>query len=121
MFLFQQTESDDVGTTPSQTEVTEAVELQNTPLSPREMFRLSRRIAVDWEMLAALMGITSAERDDIRCNIGVYYDNCARAEKILSIFNCQESFSRKELADLLKEIEMEELVEPILTGKLRSL
>ena len=67
------------------------------------------------------MGITSTERDDIRYNIGVYHDNRARAEKILWIFNCRESFSRDKLADFLKEIEKAEWIEPILTGKFRNL
>ena len=82
------------------------------------MFRLSRRIAVDWEWLAGCMGITSAERDDIRYDMGVYHDNRARAEKVLSILNCRENFSREELAYFFKEIRMEEWVEPVLTGQL---
>ncbi|XP_028404324.1 uncharacterized protein LOC114526970 isoform X2 [Dendronephthya gigantea] len=105
----------------SQPEDPEADELQNTPLSPREMFRLSQRIAVHWDRLAGVMGTNSAERDEIRCNHILYQDNRARAEKILSIFSRGENFSRERLADALKEIGQDEWVEPILTGKWRIL
>ena len=121
MFFFQQTEGDGVETTTSHSENTKAVQLQNTPLSSREMFRLSLRITVNWDKLAGLMKVNSATRDDIRCNNAVYDDSRARAEKILSIFNRGESFSRKELADFLKEIGQEEWLEKILTGKWRIL
>ena len=118
LFFSQQAKVDGVQTTFAQHEITEPVELQNTPLSPREKVRL--HFSADWELLAGLMGVSSAERDDIR-NSTSYHDNRAKAEKILWIINCRESFSRKDLADFLKEIKKEEWVEPILTGKLRSL
>ncbi|XP_028404377.1 uncharacterized protein LOC114527013 isoform X2 [Dendronephthya gigantea] len=119
--LDDETEGGSAEITNSQPEDPETDELQNTPLSPREMFRLSQRIAVHWDRLASLIGIKSAERDEIRYNYFVYQDNCAKAEKILSIFNRGENFSRKTLADFLNEIGQDEWVEPILTGKWRIL
>ena len=91
----------------------------DTRLSPREMFRLSRRI-INWDELAGLLGISNAERDEIRDNTN-YYDNCQRAEKILAIFNNMEDFSRDRLADFFKDINHEDLIKPVTTGEWRSL
>ena len=94
--------------------------LRNTPLSPREMHRLSRRITVDWDSLAGLMDIAKKERNDIRQN-PMYNDNRERAEKILSMFNHKRDFSRENLADCLKGICKDELISPIKTGQWRNL
>ena len=91
------------------------------PLSSREMFRLSRRIAVDWDSLAGLMGIAEEEREDIRRNNCVYCDIRSRAEKILSIFNRRNDFSRKKLVEHLNEISKLDLIGPVITGKWRQL
>ncbi|XP_028404330.1 uncharacterized protein LOC114526973 isoform X2 [Dendronephthya gigantea] len=107
-----------LGTTPSQHEVTEA--LDTTPLSPREMLRLSLRIGVHWDILASLMDIKSVAKNVIRFNFSVYHDDCARAEKILSIFNRRESFSREYLARCLGEIGQVQWIEPIFLGTWRS-
>ena len=85
------------------------------------MYRLSRHIAVDWDNLAGLMDITKEERDDIRCNIGIYSDNRSRAEKILSIFNRKKDFSRKKLVECLKEIKKLDVIQPIITGEWKVL
>ncbi|XP_028404385.1 uncharacterized protein LOC114527016 isoform X2 [Dendronephthya gigantea] len=90
-------------------------------LSPREMSRLSRRIAVDWDSLAGLMDIAKEERDDIRYNCAIYSDHRSRAEKILSIFNHKKEFSRKKLVEGLKEIKKLDVIRPILTGKWKNL
>ncbi|XP_028405136.1 uncharacterized protein LOC114527635 [Dendronephthya gigantea] len=90
------------------------------PLSPREMFRLSRRIAVDWDSLAGLIGVAQEQRDEIRCNV-IYSDNRSRAEKILSIFNHRNEFSRERLVECLKELERYDLIETIITGKWKFL
>ena len=91
------------------------------PLSPREMFRLSRCIAVDWDSLAGLLDIAKEERDDIRCNIGIYNDNRSRAEKVLSIFNRKKNFSRKKLVECLKEINRLDVALPIAPGEWKDL
>ena len=109
----------DVETPSSQPEMSE-LQLRNTPLSPREMYRLSRCIAIDWECLAALIGIDKAEREDIRYNIR-YHDARSRAEKILAIFNYMEGFSRETLTQHLKEILKFELIKPVTTGEWRKL
>ena len=100
----------------SQLEISEVRD--NTPLSSREMYRLSQRIVVDWERLAGLMDITRAERDEIRYSL-LYYDSRSRAEKVLSIFNRREDFSREKLAGCLEEIQQLEFVEPVTTGEWR--
>ncbi|XP_028404412.1 uncharacterized protein LOC114527037 [Dendronephthya gigantea] len=87
------------------------------PLSPREMYRLSRCVGVDWDSLAGLMDIAKEERDDIRYNFAVYSDHRSRAEKILSIFNRKRDFSRKKLVECLKEIRKLDVIRPIITGK----
>jgi hypothetical protein len=84
------------------------------------MHRLSRRIGAEWDILAGLMGIPRAERNDIRDNF-LYNNNCSRAEKILSIFNRREDFSRETLAHCLEEIQQLDLVRPVITGEWRSL
>ncbi len=104
----------------SQLEISEVPLQDNTPLSPREMYRLSQRIVINWEALAGLMNITRAERDEIRFNNFLYSDSRSRAEKILSIFNQREDFSRKKLAARLEEIQQLELVEPVTTGEWRK-
>lgn len=73
---------------------------------------LSRRIGVEWDTLAGFMNISRAYRDN---------DDRSRAEKIISIFNHREDFSRKNLAHCLEEIQQLELVRPVTTGESRSL
>ena len=92
----------------------------DTPLSPREMSRLSRKISVsDSYKLAAIMGISNEERDHIRCDPN--YNERSRVEKILSIFNRKEDFSRQALGSCLEEIQKLDLVVQIITGEWRSL
>ncbi|CAB4031492.1 Hypothetical predicted protein, partial [Paramuricea clavata] len=95
------------------------VELRNTPLSSREMYRLSKCI-VDWDSLAGLMDIAREERNNIRNNT-LYHDDCARAEKILSMFNHKNGFTREKLTNCLQGIKRLDLISPIITGKWRKL
>ncbi len=113
-FFREQDEGEDQETSASQHEISDG-----TRLSSREMYRLSQRFVVDWEALAGLMDITRAKRDDIRYSI-LYNDSRSRAEKILSIFNQRDDFSRKKLAAFLEEIQQLELLEPVTTGEWRS-
>ncbi len=101
-------------------EISEVPLRDNTPLSPREMYRLSQRIVVDWDRLAGLMNITRAVTVDIRYSF-LYNNSRSRTEKILSIFNRGENFSRKKLAGFLAEIQQLDLVEPVTTGEWRRL
>ena len=103
----------------SQLEISEVQLRDNTRLSSREMYRLSQRIVVDWDRLACLMDITRGKRDDIRYSL-LYNDSRSRAEKILSIFNQRDDFSRKKLAAFFEEIQQLELLEPVTTGEWRS-
>ena len=98
----------------------ENVVLKHTPLSPREMYRLSRKIVLDWDSLAGLMDIANEERQKVRCN-QIYEDDRARAEKILWIINHQQDFSRDKLAEGLEGIEKLDLIKPITTGQWRNL
>ncbi len=116
----KQEEGEDVETSVSELEISEMQLRDDTRLSSREMYRLSQRIVVDWEALAGLMNITRAERDEIRFNYFLYNDSRSRAEKILSIVNQREDFSREELAARLEEIQQLELVEPVTTGEWRK-
>ena len=93
----------------------------DTPLSPREMSRLSRKFSVsDSYNLADIMGISNKERENIRSN-PIYSDGCSCAEKFLSIFNHRENFSRKALGDCLRDIQKLDLIAPVITGEWRSL
>ena len=96
------------------------LQLQNTPLSPREICKLGRRIGVDWERLACLVGIDEAERRDIRCNLH-YRDARSRAEKILAMFNNMEGFSRETLTQHLKEMQLLDLIKPVIKGEWRTM
>ena len=98
----------------------ENVELRKTPLSSREMYRLSRCITVDWDSLAGLMDIAREERNSIRHN-NLYNDDRARAEKILSMFNHKKGFTRKKLIKCLKGIKKLDLISPVDTGEWRKL
>ncbi|CAB3978741.1 ---NA--- [Paramuricea clavata] len=111
--------SEEVETPPSLPETT-GEDLPHTPLSPREMSRLGRRIVVEWDRLAGLMDIPKAKRDDIRYSL-IYNDSRSRAEKILAIFNNKEGFSREKLARCLKEIQQLDLIKPVTTGEWRNL
>ena len=105
-------------TATSQAEISQ-VQLQNdTPLSSREMHMLSRHLVVNWDKLAALLGITPAERDDIRYSL-LYTKSHSKAEKMLAIFNNMEDFSRQKLAECLEEVGQSELQEPVLAGEWR--
>ena len=108
-----------MGTQASKSEISE-LQLQNTPLSAREICRLGRRIGVDWERLACLMDINDAERRNIRCNIH-YKDDCSRAGKILAMFNNMEGFSRETLAQHLKEMQQLDLIKPVIKGEWRTM
>ena len=106
---------------PSQPEINpdKGHKLQKTPLSSREMFRLSKRIAADWYQLAGEMNIPGEERDDIRSNV-IYTDNRSRAEKILSIINNKYEFPREKLQQVLKIVKKPNLILPLVTGEWRS-
>ena len=65
------------------------------------------------------MGISDEERDHIRCDPN--YNERSRAEKILSIFNHKQDFSRKALGSCLEDIQKLDLVEHVITGEWRSL
>ena len=82
----------------------ETVVNDETPLSPREMYTVSRCIGVEWDTLGGLMGISKEERMDIRYNSN-YHDHCSRAEKILSIVTNKEGFSREALARCFEEMQ----------------
>ena len=84
------------------------------------MSRLSRKISVsDSCKLAGIMGISNEEREHILRDPN--YSGRSRIEKILSIYNRKETFSRKELGDYLGEIKKLNLIDPIITGEWRSL
>ena len=119
LFFCEQDEGENGEKSASQLEISEVQLRDNTRLSSREMYRLSQRIVVDWDRLAGLMDITRAEREDI-CYSLLYNDSRSRAEKILSIFNQTDDFSREKLAACLEEIQQLELVEPVTTGEWRS-
>ena len=89
--------------------------MNETPLSPREICRFSRRISVDWDTLGGLMGISKERRDNIASNNN-YYDDCAQAEKILSIVTNKEGFSRQVLARCFEEMQKFELIKPLKDG-----
>ena len=91
----------------------------DTPLSSREMYRLSRRL-VNWYELAGLLGIDPADRYEARYNV-CYCTSHSRAEKILAIFNNMEDFSRKKLAKCLEEIRQLVLKDPVIKGEWRKL
>ena len=86
-----------------------------TPLSPREICRFSRCISVDWYTLGGLMDIREERRDNIASNNN-YYDDCARAEKVLSIVTNKEGFSRQVLAQCFEEMQRFELIKPVEDG-----
>jgi uncharacterized protein involved in tellurium resistance len=83
------------------------------------MCRLSQ-VIVDWDTLAGLMNISSARRNRIRNN-DRYYDDCCRAEEILSIFNNSGEFSREKLACFFQEMSQLHLLQPIITGEWRNI
>ena len=113
---------EEVETSPSQPEINadEYTKLQEIPLSPREMFRLSQQITTCWDSLAGEMGISLSRREDIRQNT-IYPDHRSRAEKVLSIFNNRQNFSRKTLAKCLECLKKFDLIRPVITGKFRNL
>ena len=121
MFFFKQTTTDHKEEeTKPEVHANENVELRKTPLSSREMYRLSRCITVDWDSLAGLMDIAREERNSIRNN-NLYNDDRARAEKILSMFNHKKGFTRKKLIKCLKGIKKLDLISPVDTGEWRKL
>ena len=118
-----QSESEEVGngaTTTSNPEIPEVQLQDDTTLSSREMYRLSRLLAVDWDELAGLLGIPTADRNEARYN-NHYYTSHSRAEKILSIFNNMEDFSRQKLAKCLEEMGQLELKDRVIKGEWRKL
>ena len=120
--LPRQVELDDVDPTPLQPDVNKTVVRQNTPLSFREMFRLSQRIADKWATLAGFMAIPMRQRREIECNFFAFHgSNQPWAEKVLWIVNQRENFSREDLTCGLRAIGQEQWIEPILTGKWRCL
>ena len=105
---------------PSEIRPYENITLKETRLSPREMFRLSRCILRDWERFAYLMDIDKPEIDNIRANT-FYHDDRSRAEKVLSIINNKDDFSRTQLADCLQGLQKLDLIEPLMKGAWRKL
>ena len=109
----------DTGATAATSPEIFAVQLQNnTPLSSREMYTLSQHLVTNWDRLAALLGITPAERDDIRYSL-LYISSHSKGEKMLAILNNMEDFSRQKLAECLEEIGQSYLKDAIITGEWR--
>ena len=100
----------------SRSKISEVKLPNDTPLSSREMYMLSQHLVVNWERLAALLGITASEREDIRYSL-LYTSSHSKAEKMLAIFNNMENFSRQILAERLEEIGQLELKGPVITGE----
>ena len=93
----------------------ETIVNDKTPLSPREMYRISRHISVDWETVGGLNDISKEERMNIRSNSN-YHDDCSRAEKILSMVTNRERFSREALARCFEEMQKLQLSKPVRDG-----
>ena len=91
-----------------------------TKLSPREMYRFSRQIGVQWYILDGLMDIEQVDRDNIRAN-HTFIDDVGKAEKILSMFNKKKDFTRDKLVECLKGIKKMNLIEPVTTGAWQNL
>ena len=102
-----------------QPEISEVQLQDDTPLSSREMYKLSRHLVVTWDRLAALLGIAPDERHDIRYSL-LYTQSHSKAEKMLAIFNNMQDFSRQKLAECLEKVGQSELNEPVLTGEWKA-
>ena len=116
--MFKNVDSERITESTNESSLDGDVTLRHTALSPRETYRLSRRIGVDWDSLAGLMDIANEERNNIQCN-SLYHDDFEKAEKVLSMINKRKKFSRKRLVERLEEIGKIDCMEPILTGTWR--
>ena len=114
-----ESESEEMGIGETATSQPEMELQDDTPLSSREMYRLSRHIVADWNRLAAVLDVATGDRDEVRYN-GVYHTSHSRGEKMLSIFNNMEDFSRRKLAECFEEIGQLELKDPVITGEWRK-
>ena len=91
-------------------------------LSERELTRLSTRVVTRWEEIAGLAdGLDKGEVENVRRVDNMQYPQPKdKAKQILEMINDNPNFSRKKIADILKEIGLHEQVHEVLNGTLRS-
>ncbi|XP_046856643.1 uncharacterized protein LOC124449783 isoform X2 [Xenia sp. Carnegie-2017] len=65
-----------------------------TKLTPKEIDKISQKVATRWRRLGFLLGIPSVQIDEIIFNREKYPDFSARCKKILEIFNEETNFDR---------------------------
>ena len=86
----------------------------DTKLTNREVFRMSRAVAVDWDSLAGLMDISYPEQEAIRFNDVNYPDYWSRAQAVFALFNASEFFDRRLLQKYFGELGRNDLKKEML-------
>ena len=86
----------------------------DTKLTNREVFRMSRAVAVDWDSLAGLMDIPYPEQEAIRFNDVNYPDYWSRAQAVFTLFNASEFFDRRLLQKYFGELGRNDLKKEML-------
>lgn len=91
----------------------------STPLSQREIERLSREIASSWRQLANLLEIARADIENITTS--VQCPNLTdKAVEVLQLYSDGPTFSRAALGEFLEELHLMGLKEKIVGGILRK-
>lgn len=91
----------------------------STPLSQREIERLSREIPATWRQLAGLLELPPDDVKNVERN-PQYFDETDKAVKVLQLYNDAPSFNRSELGDFLEELRHSGLKDLIVNGTLRK-
>ena len=92
-----------------------------TKLCERELTRLSTRVVTKWEQIAGLSdGLDKGEVENVRRVDNIQYPQPKdKAKQILEMINDSPNFSRKQFADILKEVGLHEQAHEVLNGTLR--
>ena len=90
-----------------------------TPLSPRELTRLSRELVGTYVQIANLENLATRMVENVRLDHVTYKNPKEKAEAILSMISEKPDFSRKILSDHLEEEGLKYLKDKVLNESYR--
>ena len=72
-----------------------------------------------WSRLASLLDIDGDVQYNIR-HSSIYPEEKDKAQRMLTLYNGKDNFSRKTLGECLDEVKLPEIKDDMLSGKLRK-
>ena len=82
---------------------------RTTKLTNTELTSISQEIGADWDDVAALLGISYSDREQIRMNNVEFLSFSSKAKQVLKLFNNKQCFDRYTLVKCMEELKRQDL------------